>query len=112
MIGIGAGLSFVMYFTLYIIPISPFIKICEKYKTAQSLLTYCGLSSIFLCRLLFLNPGNKHPPLYFRGGWLLTHPDEDFDRMTGVQNLQPMPVDPDLPSHTSLHDPKERTKVR
>lgn len=32
--------------------------------------------------------------------------------MSGVQNLQPMPVDPDLPSHTSLHDPKERTKNR
>ena len=53
-------------------------------------------------RIFFLNPGGKFPPLRYRGGWLLTSPEEDFDKMQDVDPLQ-LPVETsDTGSHTNL----------
>ena len=44
------------------------------------------LASLPTCRIFFLSPkrgegGTSQPRLVYKGGWLLTHPDEDFARM-------------------------------
>ena len=88
MIAIGGSMSFLMYLILYLIPIKPFIRILEKYKFITQLAYTSSLLSLLSRIPHLLNPGNRHPPLVFRGGWLLTHPDEEFDGMAGVQPVQ------------------------
>jgi len=68
MIGIAGVGTFLMYGLLYVIPVKPFVWVFE--------------------RVFFLNPGGqflkangRFPPLHYKGGWLLTSPEEDFDQI-------------------------------
>ena len=94
MIGVTAIGTFLMYGFLYIIPIKPFIWVFE--------------------RIFRLNPGQRMPPLRYVGGWLLTHPDEDF-RMQDMPHIQPhgLPMESDAESPSmSTARKKRNTKVQ
>ena len=62
-------------------------------------------------RIFFLNPGGKFPPLRYRGGWLLTSPEEDFDKMQDMAHFQSNLETSHTSSHTNLtHTTKTKAK--
>lgn len=83
MIGVGLVGSIIIYSALYVIPISPFIRLFDKYVSQTSFNSDTTIWILY--RIFFLSPkgadGKKQHKLIYKGGWLLTHPDEDFARM-------------------------------
>ena len=92
MIGISVTGTFLMYFLLYIIPIKPFIWLFE--------------------RLCCLNPRKRLPPLRYVGGWLLTHPDEEFQMQDMPQLHARLPSESDSESPNMSIARKSNTKVQ
>ena len=112
MIGIAAVGSFLMYGLLYIIPIKPFVWVFERYQDrGRGSPTIVTHTHTHIHRIFFLNPGGKFPPLRYRGGWLLTSPEEDFDKMQDMAHFQLSVETSDTGSHTNLpHATKTKVK--
>ena len=83
----------------------------ESHYSTKSLTKSHTHTHTHIHRIFFLNPGGRFPPLRYRGGWLLTSPEEDFDKMQGMAHFQ-LPLETsDTGSHTNLpHATKTKAK--
>lgn len=102
-IGVSVLGTFIVYGLLYITPIKPFVWVFERYEHT---LVHChclqpSLPSPPSLRIFFLKPrGRQLPPLRYKGGWLLTSPEENFN-LRGVGELHP-PIQTDFDSEVSV----------
>ena len=100
MIAIAAVGSLVMYGLLYVILVKPFIWVIERWAqlviVGEENLPTTYHTHTYLHRVFLLNPGGRFltaggqfPPLSYKGGCLLTSPEEDFDRIQNMAHYHP-----------------------